>query len=63
MQTEILSPACVLCSDPQEVQDRFVDELSVEVKEDFPGAEDEARRDEVGKGDSHASKDHALDDE
>ena len=61
MQTKILSPACVLCSDPQEVQDRFVDELSVEVKEDIPGAEDEERMEEVGGSDSHASTDHALD--
>ena len=50
-------------SQSQEVQDRFVDELSVEVKEDFPGAEDEERREEVGGSDSHASTDHALDDE
>ena len=50
-------------SQSQDVQDRFVDELSVEVKEDFPGAEDEARREEVGDSDSHASTDHALDDE
>ena len=41
----------------------FDNELSVEVEEGFPGAEDEARRDVVGKGDSHASKDHALDEE
>ena len=35
----------------------------MEVKEDFPGAEDEERREEVGGSDSHASTDHALDDD